>query len=233
MPDLPIRAVTRTAKLASLPLGMAGRGARVWAEHRGASGRGGNRGDPGAYGRAGVPRPRGAQGRRDEVRAGAVDLRGGAAGRGGEPVPRGTHQAAGGGTPAARHRSPRGSRRAARPAVAIPLRAVRRHSRGRCVNRAGASSPLGRWSRSRSQGAVPGCRPGAAVRLHPGGPAGPAVRCAGARARHQFAAGGAQVGSPKSSTTGSRRSRSAPSPRVRRDADILVPKVSPAPTACW
>ena len=77
MSDLPRRAVTRTAKLATLPVGLAGRTALGLGKRLG--GRPAEMvaaGDPAAHGRADLQGSWRAQGRRDEVRPGAVDLRG-------------------------------------------------------------------------------------------------------------------------------------------------------------
>ena len=86
----------RTARLASLPLGYAGRATLgVGKRLRRHAGRGGHRSGPAAHRRAALQGARRAQGRRDEVRAGAVRLRGRAARGAGRALPRDAHQAAG------------------------------------------------------------------------------------------------------------------------------------------
>ena len=86
MPDLPRKAAARTARLAALPLGYAGRTALGFGKRLGgAPGRDGADRDPAAHRRAAVPDPGRAQGRGDEVRPGAERARGGAAGGGGRP----------------------------------------------------------------------------------------------------------------------------------------------------
>ena len=99
MSDMPRRAVTRTAKLATLPLGIAGRSALGFGKRLG--------GQPAeavaaevqaAHRRADLQGAGRAQGWRHEVRAGDVRLRGGAARGGGRALPRGADQAAGGRT---------------------------------------------------------------------------------------------------------------------------------------
>src|ERR1700756_179398 len=105
--DVPRNAVTRAAKLAGLPIGLAGRtalgmgkrigggggagaaggdvradgpeGAGDGEADRGAARRDRGRGDPAAYGRPDLPGTGRAQGRRHEAGSGAVDLRGRAA----------------------------------------------------------------------------------------------------------------------------------------------------------
>ena len=117
--DLPRRAVTRTAKLASLPLGFAGRtalgfGKRVGGRPGGGRGRGG----AGPHRRAAVQGARRAQGRRDEVRAGPEHLRGRAAGGARRPLPGHADQAAGRRAADARRDRAQGACRRVRPPLA-------------------------------------------------------------------------------------------------------------------
>ena len=112
MSDLPRKAVTRTAKLAALPLGFAGRA--TWGLGKRIGGR--VRGDrrpraAAAHRRAAVQGARRAQGRCDEVRAGPVRLRVGAPRGGRRPLPRGPDQAPGGGAADADPHGARGARR--------------------------------------------------------------------------------------------------------------------------
>ena len=138
-PTSPGAPLSRTAQLASLPLSAAGPGharlgpaparrgsARVSADrpapHRGAALRG----------------PGHAQGRRDEVRPGAVGLRGGHPGGVRRPLPRGADQAAERGAADADGHRPPGDGRATRHRLADPLRRVRRRGRRRRQHRPGA-----------------------------------------------------------------------------------------------
>ncbi len=88
MTELPRKAAVRTARLAALPLGYAGRSALGLGKRLGGAGRVGADGGPAAHGRAAVPDPGRAQGRGDEVRPGAVGARGRPAGRAGGALPR-------------------------------------------------------------------------------------------------------------------------------------------------
>ena len=96
MADIPRRAVTRTAKLAALPLGIAGRATLGLGKRLG--------GRPAELVALELQQRTAAQlfkvlgraqGRGDEVRPGAVRAGGRAAGRGGRPLPGGADQAAG------------------------------------------------------------------------------------------------------------------------------------------
>ena len=121
-------------------------------------GRGGRRRDPGAHGRAAVPRARRAQGRGDEVRPGDVDLRGGVPRGAGRPVPRDADPAAGRRAADARDHRAQGAGRRPRPAVAAAVPVLRRHTRprrrrsARCTARCG---PTGARSRSRCSTPAP------------------------------------------------------------------------------
>ena len=158
MNELPRRAVSRTARLASLPLGFAGRTAVGFGKRVGGKPAEAGRGRAaGPHRRAAVQGARRAQGRRDEVRPGHVG-HGGRPPRGdGRPLPRHADQAAGGRPAAARRHGAQGARRGAGPAVAdreVPV--VRRHARprrprsGRCTRRSGATV-----ARSRSRSSTP------------------------------------------------------------------------------
>ena len=107
--DMPRRAVTRTAKLASAAPGVRRphRARRRQAGRRPAR-RPGDRRDPARHGRAGLQGARRAQGRRHEVRPGHERLRGGAARGDGRALPRDPHQAPGGRAPDGREDRPPG-----------------------------------------------------------------------------------------------------------------------------
>ncbi len=94
-----------------------------------------------------------------------------------------------------------------------PLRVLRRRPGGRGEHRPGAPGGVGRRAPGRGQDAVPRRRAGADGRLHPALADGPAVLAAVPGPRGQAAARGTQgSGGARSSTTGSRPTRSAPSP---------------------
>ena len=96
MNDVPRNPVNRTVKLASLPLGIAGRDhARIRQAHRRQARRSRRHRAAATHRRADLPRARRAQGRRDEVRPGAVGVRGRDPRRVRRPVPRVADQAPG------------------------------------------------------------------------------------------------------------------------------------------
>ncbi len=94
-------------------------------------------------------------------------------------------------------------------ALAARARGVRRRPRRRRLDRPGAPRPLVRRPRGRGQDPVPRRRRGAARRPAPDRPGGPHLRRHGPRHRHQAARSpSSRPGSPRSSTTPSRRRRS-------------------------
>ena len=154
--DLPRRAVTRTAKLASLPLGFAGRTALGFGKRVGGTPGGGRgRGGAGPHRRAAVQGARRAQGRGHEVRAGPEHLRGRPAGGARRPLPCHADQAPGRRSADARRDRAQGARGRARPPLAQAVRLVRRHAGRRRLDRAGAPGCLGGRPGRRRQGAVP------------------------------------------------------------------------------
>ena len=140
-------AFRRGARLASLPLGFAGRatlGPGPPARRR--AGRAGERAAAAARGRAAVPGPRRPQGRGDEVRPGAEPVRVGAARGHRRPVP-GPAVAAAGLRPAdadlagARRAGPRARARLAQPVHRLQTRCPRPPPRsGRCTGRPGPTA---------------------------------------------------------------------------------------------
>ena len=187
MSDIPRRAAARTAKLASLPLGVAGRAAAGWAGGWPAATARRSPPSSGAHRRAAVRRARRAQGRRDEVRPGAVGLRGGAARGAGRPVPRGADQAAGGRAADADPRRAPGARRAARPpagatgSASSTTRPPPPRASARCTARCGTTAARSR-SRCSTRAPARRCCPTCAS-----WPGWPAAAAAGARPGRQAA----------------------------------------------
>ena len=142
--DLPRRAVTRGARLAALPIGYAGRTRdRLREEGRREERRARRHRDPDAHRRAGLQDPRGAQGRRDEVRPGHEHLRGGPARGDARALPRHAHQAAGRRAPDAGRDRAQGPHRGPRRRLARALQRVRRQARSCRVDRPGAPGGAG------------------------------------------------------------------------------------------
>ena len=132
----------------------AGRGAR----------RAGQRADAAARGRAAVPRPGRAQGRRDEVRPGAQPVRVGAARGHRRPVPGAPVPAAGCRSADADLPGPCRAQPRAGPRLAGLVRRLRPAAGRRRLDRAGAPGDLGRRPGRGGQGAVPRRRRGAPLR---------------------------------------------------------------------
>ena len=173
MSDMPRRAVTRTAKLATLPLGFAGRSALGFGKRLG--------GQPAeavaaqvqaAHRRADLQGAGRAQGWRHEVRAGDVRLRGGAARGGRRALPRGADQAAGGRPADAGGGRAHRARATARRGVAGAVPVLRGHAGGGRQHRAGAPGGVVRRPRGGRQGAVSRRGTGADVRHQPADQAG-------------------------------------------------------------
>ena len=107
-----------------------------------------------------------------------------------------------------------GAGRAARPAVAAQLRRVRRRPGGGRLDRAGPPRRLARRAHGRGQGPVPRRRPGAAQRPRPGLPRRSPGRPPGYPAsRSARSSTSSRAGWPRSWTTASRRGRRRSSPR--------------------
>ena len=188
--DIPRGPLSRTAKLASLPLGAAGRATLglgpASARRRPA---GGHRRRPAAHRGAAVRGPGHAQGRRHEVRAGVVGLRGGHPRRICRAVSGGIDQAAERRpADADRHRSPRHGR-ATRPQLDESLRRVQRRGSSSGQHRPGAQGGVARRARRRGQDPVSGRSRRAQGRHGPTEPARSAARSAGARRADSAAAG--------------------------------------------
>ena len=229
MSDIPRRTAARTAKLASLPLGCRRpRRRRLGPPARRRQRRRDLRAADGQERRAAVRRARRAQGRRDEVRPGAVGVRG-----------RGPRRVAGA-VPRVADRSCRPPRRRCRAATCTDMLAeqfgrglaravprVRRHPGGGGEHRPGAPGGVARRARRRGQGAVPGGRGGAALGPAAAGADEPAA--AAARAGHwrsSRSSPSCATGWRRSSTTATRRPTSARSPRRSTgDPPIAVPRV--------
>ena len=185
MADLPRKAAARTARLAALPWVRRPERARAGQAARGRAGRGGDERHPAEDRRAAVPDPGRAQGRRDEVRPGAVGARGGAAGGDGRPLPRAPDQAAGLGTADADPDRARHPRPGPRPRLAGQAGVARRRSDRGGQHRAGAQGALARRPRRRGEGAVPRRRRRAPFRHPSARAAGEDHRPAAARHRRQ------------------------------------------------
>ena len=149
------------------------------------------RADDGAQRRAAVRRTGRAQGRRDEVRSGAVGVRGRGAGRAGGPVPRVADEAAARRPAHADPRRPPDARRAVRPPVVRAVPRVRRDARRGRQHRPGAPGRVARRPRRRGEGPVPGRRGGAAVGPAPALAHEQAAAAAGAGPGRQTAGRGA------------------------------------------
>ena len=174
MPDLPVRALTRSAKMAALPIGHASRAALGVGKRIG-----------------GAP----AEAVAAELQARTAEqmfrvlgeLKGGAMKVGqamsifeaalpedvAAPVPRDPDEAAGAGARAARREGARSAGRQLRQAVAPQVPVVRRQARGSGEHRPGASGGLEGRPTGRGEGPVPGGRQGADVRPGQRLPAGP------------------------------------------------------------
>ena len=226
--DVPRRAVTRTAKLAGLPIGYAGRAALGLGKRIG--GRSAEivaAGDPAAHGRTGLPGPGRAQGRGDEDGAGPVHLRSRAAPGDRRAVPGHADQAAG----VARRRCPPGpctrcwSRTWARTGGTTSPSSTTSRWRPRPSARC-TRPPGGTVSRSRSRSSTRG-RPRDRQRLQPAGPDRTAVRRADAGAGREAAAGrAAHPGGRRARLRdGGGKSQQAFADAYRGDPDIFVPDV--------
>ena len=159
MSDIPRRTAARTAKLASLPLGVAGRAAAGWGRRLA----GGNSDEISAQMMARSAEQLFAV--LGELKGGAMKfgqalsrVRGRGAGRAGGPVPRVADEAAARGPADADPRRPPDARRAVRPPLARAVPRVRRRRRprprasGRCTARCGRTAAR---SRSRSSTRAP------------------------------------------------------------------------------
>jgi len=145
--------------------------------------------DTAADRRADLPGAGRAQGRRNEVRAGSVDLRSGPAAGDRRAVPGDPDQASGIGPAAAQRHCPRSACQGLRAQLARPVRRVQRQA-GRCrFYRPGAPRPLAGRAGCGREDPVPRCGPGSAQRLHAAQPGRPAVLRADARAGGQAGAG--------------------------------------------
>ena len=186
------------------------RGRRLGSPSRRRQQRRDRRADDGQERRAAVRRPRRAQGRRDEVRPGAVGVRGRAARGAGRPVPRDAHQAAGGGAAHAGARRPQRARRAVRPdwrerSASSTTGPPRRRASGRCTAR------LARRPRSPSRSSTR-ARRRRCGRISPARPAAPAGRAAVPGLDVSRWSPSCASAWWRSSTTPSRPRTSAPSP---------------------